>query len=60
MTEHAFVLHGKSQKKWVMCPKCREHTHYENIAYVDDDQDQAYDAVHIEGSYGTKVVLGLH
>ncbi|CAN6467632.1 unnamed protein product [Victoria cruziana] len=55
MTEHAFVLHGKSQKKWVMCPKCREHTHYENIAYVDDDQNQAYDAVHIEGSYGTKI-----
>ncbi|XP_031496910.1 uncharacterized protein LOC116262040 isoform X1 [Nymphaea colorata] len=56
MTEHAFVLHGKTQRKWVMCPKCREHTHYENIAYVDDDRNQAYDAVHIEGSYGTKVI----
>lgn len=67
MTEK--TLHGsKIQTKWVMCPTCRQHTDFGNIAYADDSKNETLDpstshetsrehemSVKVQGSYGTKV-----
>ncbi|XP_050209506.1 uncharacterized protein LOC126660195 isoform X2 [Mercurialis annua] len=64
-------LHEKKlQHKWVMCPTCRQHTDFGNIAYADDRHDkscnraalstvQDYEksevSLSVQGSYGTKI-----
>ena len=63
---------NRFQRKWVMCPTCRQHTDFGNIAYADDRQDNTcssamLDAIQgcekieaslgVQGSYGTKVYL---
>ncbi|XP_038884910.1 E3 ubiquitin-protein ligase SHPRH isoform X6 [Benincasa hispida] len=67
MTEK--TLHGsKIQTKWVMCPTCRQHTDFGNIAYADDSKNETLDpstlhetsrehelSITVQGSYGTKV-----
>lgn len=70
MTEQFPIHNGKSQGKWVPCPTCRQCTDLENIAYVDDKQNNACGcgmppkfqgphaseiSLHVKGSYGTKV-----
>ncbi|PWA98308.1 Helicase, C-terminal [Artemisia annua] len=66
MTERWKNLHGKSHNKWVMCPTCRQHTEYGNVAFVDDMQNKSPDAsvstfrsseasVNVKGSYSTKI-----
>lgn len=65
MTERRVVRHGKSYDKWVMCPTCRQHTEFGNIAYVDDRQHKSCDSsqahgnseasVTVNGSYSTKI-----
>ncbi|XP_015575743.2 E3 ubiquitin-protein ligase SHPRH [Ricinus communis] len=67
MTEHH---DNKFQCKWVMCPTCRQHTDFRNIAYADDRNDkscnsavlntvQGYEkceaSLIVQGSYGTKI-----
>ncbi|MQM06651.1 hypothetical protein Taro_039476, partial [Colocasia esculenta] len=74
MTEHAVLRLGKCQQKWVMCPTCRQHTDFGNIAYVDDKQSEICElkipksiqgenhaemSLKVEGSYGTKVWFPL-
>nr|TKR75458.1 hypothetical protein D5086_0000285000 [Populus alba] len=69
MTERKMRDH-RFQRKWVMCPTCRQHTDFGNIAYADDRQDKSccsamLDAIQgcekteaslaVQGSYGTKV-----
>ncbi|KAJ8771167.1 hypothetical protein K2173_023492 [Erythroxylum novogranatense] len=69
MTEHKLLDH-KSQPKWIMCPTCRQHTDYGNIAYADDRQVKSSMAnvfyavedcekheasLTVQGSYGTKI-----
>ncbi|KAL3565353.1 hypothetical protein D5086_033399 [Populus alba] len=61
---------NRFQRKWVMCPTCRQHTDFGNIAYADDRRDKScssamLDAIQgcekteatlaVQGSYGTKV-----
>ncbi|KAI9377403.1 hypothetical protein POPTR_019G060300v4 [Populus trichocarpa] len=61
---------NRFQRKWVMCPTCRQHTDFGNIAYADDKRDKScssamLDAIQgcekteaslaVQGSYGTKV-----
>lgn len=61
---------NKFHRKWVMCPTCRQHTDFGNIAYADDRQDKSFnsatlDAIQgyekceasltVQGSYGSKV-----
>ncbi|XP_058207401.1 uncharacterized protein LOC131320657 isoform X5 [Rhododendron vialii] len=41
MTEGSPVHHGKTHAKWVMCPTCRQHTDYGNIAFADDGQNRS-------------------
>lgn len=56
--------------KWVMCPICRQHTDFGNIAYAVDRQNESSDSsvplnvdssgkcessIAVKGSYGTKV-----
>ncbi|KAL0556995.1 hypothetical protein IC582_005513 [Cucumis melo] len=67
MTEK--TLHGsKIQTKWVMCPTCRQHTDFGNIAYADDSKNETLDpstlletsrkhemSITVQGSYGTKI-----
>lgn len=66
MTERWKNLHGKSHNKWVMCPTCRQHTEYGNVAFVDDMHTKSPDAsvstfrsseasVTVKGSYSTKI-----
>ncbi|KAK9061003.1 hypothetical protein SSX86_018183 [Deinandra increscens subsp. villosa] len=58
---------GTSHAKWVMCPTCRQHTEYENVAYVVDTLDKSSSvpvksfasseaSVTVKGSYSTKIV----
>ncbi|WCJ20101.1 zinc ion binding DNA binding helicases ATP binding nucleic acid binding [Euphorbia peplus] len=60
--------HDKSQRKWLICPTCRQHTDFGNIAYADDRKDrschsavtvQDYElceaSLSVQGSYGTKI-----
>jgi len=61
---------NRFQRKWVMCPTCRQHTDFGNIAYADNRRDKScssamLDAIQgcektevslaVQGSYGTKV-----
>ncbi|XP_052201128.1 uncharacterized protein LOC127807364 isoform X2 [Diospyros lotus] len=65
MTEQRFNHHGKLHHKWVMCPTCRQHTDFGNIAFADDGQNKSDSApqgcenieacVTVHGSYGTKI-----
>ncbi|XP_023551403.1 E3 ubiquitin-protein ligase SHPRH isoform X2 [Cucurbita pepo subsp. pepo] len=56
------------QTKWVMCPTCRQHTDFGNIAYADDSKNETLDpstlhktsrederSIRVQGSYGTKI-----
>lgn len=60
----------KLQPKWVICPTCRQHTDFGNIAYADDRQNESCSSsvrhtnqshekheasMIVHGSYGTKV-----
>lgn len=68
MTEKR-LKHSKTHT-WVMCPTCRQHTDYRNIAYAVDAQKESPNSsmlhtidncekheasITVEGSYGTKV-----
>ena len=66
MTERREVHQGRFQSKWVMCPTCRQHTDYGNIAFVDDrhnkscnstfqDGENTEASITVQGSYSTKV-----
>ncbi|KAM7494701.1 hypothetical protein LguiB_029310 [Lonicera macranthoides] len=66
MTERREVHQGRFQSKWVMCPTCRQHTDYGNIAFVDDrhnkscnsmfqDGENTEDSIIVQGSYSTKI-----
>ncbi|KAK9167890.1 hypothetical protein Syun_000030 [Stephania yunnanensis] len=69
MTEKRISPHGKSREKWVMCPTCRQHTDFRNIALADDrgracnynipnrfqDSEKPEATISVQGSYGTKV-----
>lgn len=46
MTEGSPVHHGKTHAKWVMCPTCRQHTDYGNIAFADDGQNRSDSSFH--------------
>jgi SNF2 family DNA or RNA helicase len=73
MTEQR-VQDTKFHAKWVMCPTCRQHTDFENIAYADDGQNETCsssvghtnqghakceESMIVQGSYGTKVCFLL-
>ncbi|KAL9344943.1 hypothetical protein Peur_062618 [Populus x canadensis] len=66
---------NRFQRKWVMCPTCRQHTDFGNIAYADDRRDKScssamLDAIQgcekteaslaVQGSYGTKSINLVH
>ena len=68
MTEQR--LQGSKFHKWVMCPTCRQHTDFGNLAYAVDRQDKSITSsmlqtvdsgekseasIPVKGSYGTKV-----
>ncbi|KAK9159338.1 hypothetical protein Scep_005912 [Stephania cephalantha] len=69
MTEKRISPHGKSREKWVMCPTCRQHTDFRNIALADDrgracnynipnrfqDSKKREATISVQGSYGTKI-----
>ncbi|KAL3521327.1 hypothetical protein ACH5RR_019476 [Cinchona calisaya] len=62
MTEQRVVHHGS---KWVMCPTCRQHTDYGNIAFADDRHNASdvsstlacanSENLTVQGSYSTKI-----
>ncbi|XP_042957344.1 E3 ubiquitin-protein ligase SHPRH isoform X1 [Carya illinoinensis] len=69
MTERK-VHDNKFQPKWVMCPTCRQHTDFGNIAYADDRKNESFnspvwhpyqgrekceESMIVQGSYGTKI-----
>lgn len=69
MTEQR-VHDNKFQPKWIMCPTCRQHTDFGNIAYADDRKIESFnspvwhtyqghekceESMIVQGSYGTKV-----
>lgn len=68
MTEER-LQHSKTHN-WVMCPTCRQHTDFGNIAYAVDAQKESPNSsmlhttdscgkheasITVKGSYGTKV-----
>ncbi|KAI4383932.1 hypothetical protein MLD38_009712 [Melastoma candidum] len=68
MTEHKLSHVEDFQKKWLMCPTCRQHTDFANIAFADDRQnnsstsvdnksreDTTESSITVQGSYGTKI-----
>ncbi|XP_030540542.1 E3 ubiquitin-protein ligase SHPRH [Rhodamnia argentea] len=69
LTERKQGQAGESQRRWVMCPICRQHTEFENIAYADDRQNKSPNSsglhesqdsrneasITVQGSYGTKI-----
>ncbi|PIN24826.1 DEAD box-containing helicase-like transcription factor/DNA repair protein [Handroanthus impetiginosus] len=64
MTERRLVTPGKfhDNNNRVVCPTCRQHTDFRNIAFVDDRQDEpgtSYDkseaSITVQGSYSTKI-----
>lgn len=72
MTEQRRLHRGKLQDKWVMCPTCRQHTNFENIAYANDEHNKLCNSsmlpafqghekseasMIVRGSFGTKVYL---
>lgn len=60
---------SQADKKWMMCPTCRQPTEYGNVAFVDDEQkppDVSVTAfktseasVTVNGSYSTKVYSSI-
>ncbi|KAF5771200.1 putative DNA helicase chromatin regulator PHD family [Helianthus annuus] len=67
MTERWIYRNGTSHDKWVMCPTCRQHTEYGNVAYVVDTLNKSSDvsvysfesseaSMTVKGSYSTKIV----
>ncbi|KAJ4825655.1 hypothetical protein Tsubulata_038885 [Turnera subulata] len=69
MTERR-LQDNKLQHKWVMCPTCRQHSDFHNIAYADDRQEKICNSatldafqdseifeasLTVQGSYGTKI-----
>jgi len=63
-------LQNSKLHNWVMCPTCRQHTDFGNIAYAVDAQHESSDpsvlhpidssekfeaSISVKGSYGTKV-----
>lgn len=72
MTEQR-LQHSKTHN-WVMCPTCRQHTDFGNIAYAVDAQNESSNSsmqhtvdncekcetsISVKGSYGTKVFLHI-
>lgn len=65
LTEQRLGHLGKPVTSWVMCPTCRQHTDYRNIAYavdMENKSDDPFDAsenseasITVRGSYSTKV-----
>ncbi|PKA53189.1 Putative SWI/SNF-related matrix-associated actin-dependent regulator of chromatin subfamily A member 3-like 2 [Apostasia shenzhenica] len=70
LTEDTVLRSGKYQRKWLMCPTCRQCTEIEHVAYVDEKQNmdscprasKTFDAqdlnessIAVQGSYGTKI-----
>lgn len=65
LSEQRLTQHGKSQDKWVLCPTCRQHTDFGNIAFADDRQkitdsslpggENSEASIIVQGSYGTKI-----
>ncbi|KAK6932900.1 SNF2, N-terminal [Dillenia turbinata] len=70
MTEHRFINNGKFQDKWLMCPTCRQHTDFRNIAFADERKStpiasaalgtfevckNSETTLIVQGSYGTKI-----
>nr|GLL21004.1 E3 ubiquitin-protein ligase SHPRH isoform X1 [Ipomoea trifida] len=66
LTEQRSGHLGKPVTSWVMCPTCRQHTDYRNIAYAVDREHKSdeipFDAsenseasITVQGSYSTKV-----
>ncbi|XP_028782280.1 LOW QUALITY PROTEIN: E3 ubiquitin-protein ligase SHPRH [Neltuma alba] len=68
MTEQR--LQDSKFHKWVMCPTCRQHTDFGNIAYAVDRQHESFktsvlqnvdssekceSSISVKGSYGTKI-----
>lgn len=68
MTENR--LQNSRHHNWVMCPTCRQHTDFGNIAYAVDAQNESSNpsmlhtidrsgkcetSISVKGSYGTKV-----
>ncbi|XP_054788420.1 uncharacterized protein LOC129294236 isoform X2 [Prosopis cineraria] len=68
MTEQR--LQNSKFHKWVMCPTCRQHTDFGNIAYAVDRQHESFktsvlqnvdnsekceSSISVKGSYGTKI-----
>lgn len=62
ITEKKSIHHGN---KWVMCPTCRQHTDYANIAYAVDSHNSSdmsssmvcenpETSIPVKGSYSTK------
>lgn len=69
MTEKT-LQDSKIQTQWVMCPTCRQHTDFGNIAFADDSKNEILDPstlhetsrehetfITVQGSYGTKVFI---
>ncbi|KAJ7965163.1 E3 ubiquitin-protein ligase SHPRH [Quillaja saponaria] len=69
MTEQR-IHTNKSQDNWVMCPTCRQHTDFGNIAYAVDRHNKCSNStmlntiegcekfeasITVKGSYGTKI-----
>jgi len=63
-------LQNSKVHNWVMCPTCRQHTDFGNIAYAVDSQNESSNlsvlhtidssekceaSISVKGSYGTKV-----
>ncbi|CAJ1970559.1 unnamed protein product [Sphenostylis stenocarpa] len=63
-------LENSKLHNWVMCPTCRQHTDFGNIAYAVDSQnessnlsvlhtidssDKCEESISVKGSYGTKI-----
>ncbi|XP_022637826.1 E3 ubiquitin-protein ligase SHPRH isoform X3 [Vigna radiata var. radiata] len=63
-------LQNSKLHNWVMCPTCRQHTDFGNIAYAVDSQNEASNlsvlhaidssekceaSISVKGSYGTKI-----
>lgn len=72
MSEQAGPCFNRSDRKWIMCPTCRQRTDFNDIAYVAEkpivgsDSDKAgshqadmdqENSVGVRGSYGTKVLF---
>ncbi|KAI3800036.1 hypothetical protein L1987_35343 [Smallanthus sonchifolius] len=66
MTERWIYRNGTNHDKWVMCPTCRQHTEYGNVAYVVDTLNKPSNvsvysfesseaSVTVKGSYSTKI-----